>query len=369
MMYGSGNRLFASPGRYLQGPTALDQLGQIVQPFGTRPILVMDEPVCELIGDRVLSQLTAAGLAPHVALFTGEITYANVEQLMESCRGLGAGVVVGLGGGKVLDTAKAMSLRLGVPMVTVPTIASNDSPTSSVIAMYDDEHRLISVDKMVANPAAVIVDTSLIVEAPTRFLRSGIGDALSKVFEADACQNGTGMTPLGTRPLGIASAIGQQCYQTLRADSVQALLDCEDHRVTDAVERVVEAVVLLSGLSFENGGLSLAHSLTRGLMATEGAKSLLHGYHVAWGAVVQLAAEGRSDSEVLELMSFVRATGLPASSEDLGIVAPLVPQHHVIATLTLTAPHLANFSKPVTETLIVGAIQRVDRLAMQLPVS
>ena len=369
MMYGSGNRLFASPGRYLQGPTALDQLGQIVQPFGTRPILVMDEPVCELIGDRVLSQLTAAGLAPHVALFTGEITYANVEQLTESCRGLGAGVVVGLGGGKVLDTAKAMSLRLGVPMVTVPTIASNDSPTSSVIAMYDDEHRLISVDKMVANPAAVIVDTSLIVEAPTRFLRSGIGDALSKVFEADACQNGTGMTPLGTRPLGIASAIGQQCYQTLRADSVQALLDCEDHLVTDAVERVVEAVVLLSGLSFENGGLSLAHSLTRGLMVTEGAKSLLHGYHVAWGAVVQLAAEGRSDSEVLELMSFVRATGLPASSGDLGIVAPLEPQHHVIATLTLTAPHLANFSKPVTETLIVEAIQRVDRLATQLPVS
>jgi len=369
VMYGTGNRLFASPGRYLQGPTALDQLVQIVQAFGKHPILVMDAPVRELIGNRVLSQLTAAGLAPHVALFTGEITYANVEQLTESCRGLSSGVVVGLGGGKVLDTAKAISLRLGVPMVTVPTIASNDSPTSSVIAMYDEEHRLISVDKMVANPAAVIVDTSLIVGAPARFLRSGIGDALSKVFEADACRDGTGMTPLGTRPLGIASAIGQHCYQTLRADSVDALRDCEEHRVTDAVERVVEAVVLLSGLSFENGGLSLAHSLTRGLMATQGAKSLLHGYHVAWGAVVQLAAEGRPDTEVLDLMSFVRAVGLPASSEDLGIVAPVEPQHNVIAELTLAAPHLANFLIPVTQTLVVEAIQRVDRLAGQLSVS
>ena len=94
---------------------------------------------------------------------------------------------------------------------------------------------------------------------------------------------------------------------------------------------------------------------------------MLHGYHVAWGAVVQLAAEGRPDSEVLDLMSFVRAAGLPASSEDLGIVGPLEQLHQVIATLTLTAPHLANFAIPVTEELVVEAIQRVDRLAADRP--
>ena len=80
-MYGSGNRLFASPGRYLQGPSALDQLGQIVQPFGTRPILVMDEPVCELIGDRVLSQLTAVGLGAeveYVNLAAGDVNIGKV---------------------------------------------------------------------------------------------------------------------------------------------------------------------------------------------------------------------------------------------------------------------------------------------------
>ena len=99
---------------------------------------------------------------------------------------VGAGVVIGLGGGKALDAGKAVSLRLGVPVVTVPTVASNDSPTSRAVAMYDDEHRMASVDQLPANPHAVVVDTALIAAAPAHFLRAGIGDAVAKTFEAAA---------------------------------------------------------------------------------------------------------------------------------------------------------------------------------------
>jgi len=351
-------RVFASPSRYIQGPGALDRLGDLVA--RDRPILVMDAPVQALIGERVLA--SCARSDPYVVLLEGEITYAAVERMAASCKEVPATVVVGLGGGKVLDSAKALSVRLGVSVITVPTIASNDSPTSSAIAMYDDAHALVAVDMMPANPRAVLVDTELIASAPLHFLRSGIGDAIAKVYEAEGCAAGTGVTPLGTRPLAMALAIGTACYQTLRDHAEQALTDCAAGRVTEAVERVVEAVVLMSGLAFENGGLSLAHSLTRGLMRVDGARDLLHGYHVAWAAVVQIQAEGRSGDEVRDLIDFLSSIGLPVCSSDLGLTGSLADQHRTIAHYTMTAPHLANLAMPIDEAALVTAIEQVDRI-------
>lgn len=353
------HRVFASPGRYIQGPGALDVLGELLA--ADRPVLVMDGPVRSLIGERVLG--SCAEREPHLVLLEGEITYATVERLAEACAGVSATVVVGLGGGKVLDSAKGLSVRLGTPVITVPTIASNDSPTSSAIAMYDEGHALIAVDIMRANPRAVLVDTELIVNAPVHFLRSGIGDAVAKVFEAEGCAAGTGVTPLGTRPLSIAVTIGRACYEALRLHAEQALADCEAGRVTDAVERVVEAVVLMSGLAFENGGLSLAHSLTRGLMRVDGSRDLLHGYHVAWGALVQVQAEGRPEEEIRDLARFLEAVGLPTCSRDLHLQEPLDDQHRTIARYTMTAPHLANLPLAVDAADVIAAIEAVDRLA------
>lgn len=356
-------RVYASPARYVQGAGVLDSLGPLIAPLGNRPVLILDAPVLDLIGDRVLLSCGQAGLDPLVLVMQGEITYGMVDGLLARCPAEGVSAVVGLGGGKVLDTGKALSGRLGVPVVTVPTIASNDSPTSSAIAMYDDDHRLVAVDMLPANPSLVLVDTQLIARAPTHFLRSGIGDAVAKVFEAEGCARGTGVTPLGTRPLGMALAIGRACFDTLRADAEQALADCEAERVSEALERVVEATILMSGLAFENGGLSLAHSLTRGLMRVEGARDLLHGYHVGWGALVQVVAEGRPEKEVGELAQFLRMAGLPVSSADLGLREPWGVQHAAIAAATMTAPHLGNLPMAVTPDVITAAIEQVDRLA------
>jgi glycerol dehydrogenase len=133
--------------------------------------------------------------------------------------------------------------------------------------------------------------------------------------------------------------------------------------VTESLEATVEAVVLLSGLAFENGGLSLAHSLTRGLMRDAGARAQPHGHHVAWGALVQSAAEHRPDREVLSLMAFLRSTGLPVCAADLGIATPVEPALREIARWTMTAPHLLNLVVPVDEEAITQAALRVESLA------
>lgn len=354
-----GLRVYAGPLRYLQGPGALDALGSVVEAYGPRPVVVTDAFVENLLGARVRTVLSAAGLRPEVRLLPGEITAAAADGLTASVRDVGAGVVVGLGGGKSLDAAKAMAHRLDVPVVTVPTIASNDSPTSRAVAMYDDAHRLVSVDQLRANPHAVLVDTALVAAAPVAFLRAGVGDAIAKRFEAAGCAAGSGVTTLGTRPLAVGAAIATAAYDAIRAHAVAGLAACQRDEVTDDLEALVEAVVLLSGLGFENGGLSLAHSLTRGLMQARGAKHALHGEHVAWAMLVQRDVEGADD--VADLRAFLREIGLPVTLPELGMPDPTNEELRTIASVSMGAPHLANLAVPVTEDDLVDAIRRVER--------
>jgi glycerol dehydrogenase len=363
-----GVRVFAAPGRYLQGPDALDELGRVLAGYGPRPLVVLDGFVRDLLGTRIDAILAAEGLTATYRLLDGEITPAAADRLSdlsglpeESVRGLG--VVVGVGGGKSLDAAKAVALRLGRPVVTVPTVASNDSPTSAAVAMYDDHHVMLSVDRLAQNPVAVVVDTRLVAEAPVAFLRAGLGDALAKKFEAEGCAAGTGVTPLGTRPLATGLAIADACYRTIRRHGAAGIRDCAAGVVGPDLEALVEAVVLMSGLGFENGGLSLAHSLTRGLMPARGAGSAMHGEHVAWALLVQRAVEGADDAELADLAGFLAEVGLPATLHELGLVAPSTEELAEIVRLTLAAPHLANLAVAVDAEDLLRAVDRIERLS------
>src|SRR5258708_28561463 len=162
---------------------------------------------------RVGAALARASLAAVVKPFSGEITYAGIDGMSAHLDGFVPTTSIGIGGGKWLDAAKGIALKLGLPVVTVPRIASNDSPTSSLIAMYDASHAMISVDKLPRSPEAVVVDTAIIAKAPARLLWAGIGDAVAKKFEAEGCLTGTGRTPFGTRPLHTAIVIADACYQ------------------------------------------------------------------------------------------------------------------------------------------------------------
>lgn len=356
-----GVRVFAGPSRYVQGPGALDRLGTYVRADGGGAVaaVLVDAALYHSLSSRVLRALSEANVAATVIACTGEVTAERIAALAEQTRTLEPAVVVAVGGGKTLDTGKGVARALGLRVVTVPTIASNDGPTSRVIATYDDRHQLVATPQMSEHPEAVVVDTELISRAPAHFLRSGIGDALAKRFEAAACRAGTGLTPNGTRPLELAGVIAEACYRTLLDDGAAALASVERQEVSPALERVVEAVVLMSGLAFENGGLSLAHSMTRGLMAVPGARDQLHGIQVAYGLLVQLVHEGDGDA-FREVGAFHHATGLPRSLAHLG-AEPAPAVLAAVAEGTLRAPHLANCVPAPDRSSIVAAMEEVEQ--------
>jgi glycerol dehydrogenase len=123
-------RIFGSPHRYVQGPGAIEALPALTAELGGRPVLITDAPVWALLRDRIEAAYGAE--TPPLVLADPEITYATIKTAGEAARQHGPSVVIGAGGGKALDIAKGVAHALRVPVVTVPTIASTDAPTSKV---------------------------------------------------------------------------------------------------------------------------------------------------------------------------------------------------------------------------------------------
>lgn len=356
-------RIFGAPPRYYQGPGALDLLPRIAAEIGANPAIVVDADVLTLVEDRL--QVLLLDRRHAILPFRGEVTVAAMDALAESVRVCDADVIVGMGGGKALDAGKGVARRCGLRFISVPTVASNDSPTGMALAVYDDEHRISAIEALPGNPEAVIVDTQLIARAPAQYLRCGIGDALAKKFEAEASVRDGGSSAHHAPQLRTGLYIADGCYRTIREHGVAAMAAAGTGVPTEAFEAVVEANVLMAGLGFENGGLGLAHGLTRGLVRTPGVDRAPHGFHVAYGLLVLLASERRDEVFLRDIEAFYREIGLPLSLRDMGLRDPERTVFERIAALTTAAPEGAYLIVSASPDEIVAAIEQVERRAAQ----
>ncbi len=228
--------------------------------------------------------------------------------------------------------------------------------------LYDDEHRVLGVDLLARNPDAVVVDTAEIARAPVRYFRAGIGDAMSKTFEAAQCAAAGGLNFHGGRPPRTAALLGDHCYSVLRDKGLSAIEDVAHGQATAVVEDVVEATVLLSGLAFESGGLSVAHAMIRGLSAVPAFNGALHGEMVVFGTLVQVILEQRPVQWMDGHLALVHRLGLPTTLGALGKAALAPEELDAVVDRTLAAPYAANFRRPLDAALLRQAILAADAL-------
>jgi glycerol dehydrogenase len=319
--HSESGRAFGGPGKYIQRAGEIERLGEHAASLGRTAVALVDGFVLGSSGPAIEAALKAPNLAVKIERFNGECCTPEIERVSALVREAGADVVIGIGGGKTADTAKLAAITNRARIVIVPTIASTDAPCSAIAVRYSEEGVYQEAHLLGRNPDVVLVDSAIIAKAPVRFLVAGIGDALSTWFEArsnlESRSNNFIGRGLPAPEAGIA--IAKACHDVLMRDGLAAKLAVERGALTPAVEAIIEANTLLSGLGFENCGVSAAHGIHDGLTVLDETHGFFHGEKVAFGVLCLLMLEGRPLAEIAEVAEFCRSVGLPTTLADMNL--------------------------------------------------
>ena len=350
---------FRAPGKYLQSSGALDHLGQEVLRFGEKAVLAGTEGSLKRYGGRILDQCHPGELEIRPVTVGRETTQTEIDGLTAAFQEARSEVMIGLGGGKALDTARAAADAIGCPLILVPTVASNDAPCSALSVIHDEDGSVVELRRTTRNPDLVLVDTAVLMDAPARLLIAGMGDALATWFEVNACRQSGAETLAGAPASEIAVSLAHLCYECLKKYAVGALHAYEAGIVNDDFERLIQATIFLSGVGFESGGVAGAHAINDGFSACPEASHLYHGEIVGFGTLAMLMLQEEPEEVITEVTTFMRNVGLPMTFEQLNII----PDESLllrVANVACTQSVMKNMPFPVTEHDVIRALLKAD---------
>lgn len=363
------DKMYTGPSRYVQGIDLIDRAAHYLKPLGTNPLILADETVWGIAGEKLQESLRRDGMNADHEVFGGEASMNEIERIAQKADKGDTDVIIGLGGGKTIDTARAVADKQHLAVAIFPTAVSADAPTARVSVIYTDDGVFDSYLFYDRNPDLVAVDTRVIANAPVDTLRSGIGDALATLVEARAvAQANSRRMDDASRPTLAGLALAEKCEEILFSYAHQAIRDAEAHIVSPALEAICEANTLLSGLGFENGGLAAVHAIHNGFTAISGdIHHMSHGQKVAFGIGVQLMLTGAPREEADRYFTFLQSVGLPTTLAEMHLEGVGDEDLYKIAELACSDEEtLKQMPGAYTPTDVVQAIRAADNYARSL---
>lgn len=353
--------ILISPSKYVQGAGEMGRLYEYAKNYGKKALILISASGYKRIGSIVEKSFEGQDFEIVFDYFNGECSKKEIQRLTEIVGEKGCDLVIGIGGGKILDTAKAVAFYCKVPVLICPTIASTDAPCSALSVIYTEEGVFEEYLFLPANPNMVLMDTDIIAKSPVRLTVSGMGDALATYFEARAVQAKGATTCAGGNVTSAAIALAKLCFDTLMEEGVKAKLALEAGACTKAVEKVIEANTLLSGIGFESGGLAGAHAIHNGFTVLDECHHMYHGEKVAFGTITQLVLENIPAEELQEIIDFCIELGLPVTLKELGIEDATKEKIMAVAEAACAENDtLHNMPFEVTPEKVCAAIKAAD---------
>lgn len=352
-----------SPRKFFVGKRLLENLGEYVKAFGDNAYVICDE----FILDRAITEAGPSFNSFGKAIFEKfnyECTQIEIDRNRDLARENGANIIIGIGGGKTLDTAKAVAYYEKLPVVIFPTIASTDAPCTALAVIYKPSHEFDRYLFLPSNPDIVLADTEILAAAPTRFFVAGIGDALSTYFEARACYRSNGDNLTLMKPSRTGLGLARLCLDTILERGLQAKLAVDQNLSTPAVEDTIEATIYLSGVGAEAGGLAAAHAIHNGMTTVPSLHRTQHGEKVTFGVLAQLVLENAPKEELESVIHFIKSVGLPLTLKDLGVDEFVEEQWRQVAETACSKDDtMGNMPFDVTPDDVYNAIVTANAIA------
>lgn len=359
---------------YTIGKDVLSSLSDVCKPYGDKILVIGGNTSIEIIKEKLafLKNGTSSSCEDNnkkntklevvgYYLYGTECTYDNMNKLTEIAVVKEANIIIGVGGGKAIDTAKGVAENLKLPVITIPTIAATCAATTALSVVYDEGGKFDSFYFMERPAVHCFIDTEIIAKAPVKYLRAGIGDTIAKHYECTLASRNDKLN----HSSAMAREISKMCVEPVLEYGEKALLDAEKGQATFEVEQVVLNNIVSTGLVSmlidEKYNGAIAHSLFYGLALLENIeRDYLHGDVVGYGVLVQLAVDKNLD-ELIRLYTFFKKIGIPTSLKDIEVENDLSYLEKVLQE-TVDGPDMNHLPYEVTKEMIFEGIQVVEKI-------
>ena len=353
------------PGKIVRGPGALATLGELCRTQGQKLYIWGGKTALAKTKQSIYASIAQAGLdIAAFAWYGGECSQENIDTLAEDVISCQADVIVAVGGGKALDTGKAVGAKCHLPVVTVPTIAATCAAVTPLSVVYNNKGEFAGNLFLDDCPTGVIVDTSIILATPVSWLIAGLGDTLAKMYELRAAAS-----VMPPSSLTISAVMnGQICYEIIQQFGQAARQAVETQQLSDEFDSIVDAIILCAGLSSIFGGEKLrnaaAHAIYNGFTKIPATHAVAHGSIVGYGNLCLLALEERPDAEIIEEIRLAERCGIPTMLRQIADMTEAELQLACQASAAATAMACMPFA--VTTEMVLAAIRRIDGLAARV---
>jgi len=355
-------RVVPGPANYFSHNGSLARLSDFFTPEQlSRAVWIYGERAIEGARPFLPDSFHAAG-TKHL-LFKGHCSERDVTHLVNDA-GDDVSVVIGVGGGAVMDTVKAVARRLGAPFVGIPTIAATCAAWTPLSVWYNDAGQALQFEIFDNANFLVLVEPQIILNAPAEYLLAGIGDTLAKWYEAVVLAPKPEALPLTVR-LGINGALAIR--DVLLESSEQALADQARGEQTQAFRDVVDAIIagggMVGGLGERYTRVAAAHAVHNGLTVLPQTEKFLHGTKVAYGILVQSALLGQDDV-LAQLIASYQRFHLPTTLRELEVdINNRAELDKVIAHTLRPVESIHSLPVTLTPESLYAALVKVENLS------
>lgn len=321
---------------YSIGENVYSKIGKICSPVGKTAVCIGGKTALSKAEDLIKKRAKNTSVEIVDTLwYGGEASYENVEALEQNDSVKQADMIFAIGGGKALDTAKALAYRTGKAVFTFPTIASNCAGTTAVSIMYNSDGSFKEPFFFTAPPKHCFINTEIIAKSPSKYIWAGMGDTYAKYFEAEMSSRGEDLVHY--HALGVT--VSQMCLSPLLKYGKKAMEDFKNGVAGFEVEQAVLAVVVTTGIAsilltnehIIDYNTGLAHAVFYALTSYPHIEERhLHGEVVGYGVLILLLVD-RNEEMFRTMFDFNKSIGLPTcladiemSEDDLERLVPMV---------------------------------------------